>query len=78
MDSASFAISSLALIKRSGVLTARVSLQQQIQILNLPGHDEGYDEASAYESLHGMVKLALSPYLDSISRSKKASRDPKG
>ena len=65
-QSSNLAVISLALLKRCSVLSPEQPIQNQVQILNLPGRDGLEAGETAFESLHNMVKFALSPYLNSF------------
>lgn len=58
----------LAMLKRSLVLDSNLPLSSQLQILNLPGNLGETDHTSGYETLHSLLKLAISPYFDSFSK----------
>ena len=65
---------SLAFIKISGLFVTSTSIQDQLQVVRLPGvaqqgNDTPNNTSLAYQSLHSLVKLALAPYFDAFSRS---------
>ena len=75
----------MALIKRPQPIDPRVSLAAQIQVINLPGlgtlHDANTAQmtpVSAYEVLHSIIHLALSPYFDAFTQSQKLQEESKG
>jgi dynein heavy chain 1, cytosolic len=57
-------------MKRALPLDSSTSLQSQLQIVNLPGatHRAAQEAVSPYESLHSIVRLAISPYFESYTR----------
>lgn len=63
-------VASVAIIKRPLPLDSSVPLQNQLQIVNLPGATSrtAQEAVSPYESLHSLVRLAISPYFDSYTR----------
>ena len=59
-------VSSLALLKSVPTLLVDKPLADQIQVLNVPNiHAD--DAEQDYEPLHNLVKLAISPYFESIA-----------
>ncbi|KAI8818344.1 dynein heavy chain [Fimicolochytrium jonesii] len=63
-------IAAVAVIKRYPYLDATRSLQQQLQITNLPGPGEG---GNPYEILHSYIHNAISPFFDAFAVSKNAA-----
>ena len=64
---------SLAFIKITGELVAGTSIQDQLQVVRLPGVAQQGNVTTnntslAYQSLHSLVKLALAPYFDAFSK----------
>ncbi|KAJ3032718.1 hypothetical protein HDV00_007194 [Rhizophlyctis rosea] len=53
-------VASLAIIKRSAFVESSRPLQQQLQIINLPGAGGG----NPYESLHAYIHNAVAPFFD--------------
>ena len=73
------------MIKRLQPIDPRVPLATQIQVINLPGlgvlHDTNTTQGtpvSAYEVLHSIVHLALSPYFNAYTQSQKLLDGSKG
>ncbi|KAJ3290947.1 hypothetical protein HK104_006430 [Borealophlyctis nickersoniae] len=54
-------VGSLAIIKRFPVVESTRPLQQQLQIINLPGPVDG---GNAYEALHAFIHNAVGPFFD--------------
>ena len=76
---------SVALIKRPQPIDPRVPLAAQIQVINLPGlgtlHDTNTVQGgpvSAYEVLHSIIHLALSPYFNAYTQSQRLLDGNKG
>ncbi|CAM0135389.1 unnamed protein product [Umbelopsis sp. WA50703] len=64
-------VGSVALIKRSLTLDSTRPLQQQIQLINLPGAPTGEPgQISPYEALHSYIHLAVSPYFNAYVNAK--------
>ena len=63
-------VASVAIIKRPLPLDSSSPLQNQLQIVNLPGATSrtAQEAVSPFESLHSLVRLAISPYFDSYTR----------
>ena len=61
---------SIAIIKRPLPLDSSIPLQSQLQFVLLPGLPvrTGQETVSPYESLHSIVRLAISPYFESFTR----------
>ncbi|KAJ3048105.1 hypothetical protein HK097_010869, partial [Rhizophlyctis rosea] len=59
-------ISSLAIIKRSSTIDSSRPLQQQLQIINLPGVGQG----NPYETLHAYIHNAVAPFFDAYVSSR--------
>lgn len=59
-------VGSLAVIKRSATLDQSRPLQNQLQLINLPGAPNASEpgQTGAYEFLHSYIHLAVSPYFD--------------
>ncbi|KAG2237733.1 dynein heavy chain [Thamnidium elegans] len=58
-------VGSLAVIKRLPTLDQSRPLQNQLQLINLPGANSGEPgQTSAYEFLHSYIHLAVSPYFN--------------
>ncbi|KAI7869607.1 dynein heavy chain [Mucor mucedo] len=58
-------VGSLAVIKRLPTLDQLRPLQNQLQLINLPGANSGEPgQTSAYEFLHSYIHLAVSPYFN--------------
>jgi len=75
----------VALIKRAHPIDPRMPLAAQIQVINLPGlgtlHDSNTAQGapvSAYEVLHSIIHLALSPYFDAYTQSQRLLDGSKG
>ncbi|KAJ3021261.1 hypothetical protein HKX48_008890 [Thoreauomyces humboldtii] len=60
-------VASLAVIKRFPVIESSRPLQQQLQIINLPGPGEG---GNPYEALHSYIHNAVSPFFDAFAAAK--------
>ncbi len=63
-------ISTLAIIKRQPVLDTALQLQAQLQIVNFPNVTGAEGGLSPYETLHSLIKLAVSPYFDQLPRTR--------
>lgn len=59
-------VGSLAFIKRGPTLDPSRPLQNQLQLINLPGAPNTSEpgQTSAYEFLHSFIHLAVSPYFN--------------
>lgn len=63
----------LAIIKTVPILSSETAIQNQVQILNLPKRKTSENSASVYEALHNLIRLAVSPYFDSLTDSDKVN-----
>ena len=63
-------VGSVAVMKRPLPLDPSLSLQHQLQIVNLPGASarSGQEATTPFESLHALVRLAISPCFDSYTQ----------
>lgn len=63
-------VGSVAVMKRPLPLDPSLSIQHQLQIVNLPGASgrSGQEVLTPFESLHTLVRLAISPYFDSYTQ----------
>ncbi|KAI9017153.1 dynein heavy chain [Gaertneriomyces semiglobifer] len=60
-------VASLAVIKRYPTVEATKALQQQLQVINLPGPGDG---ANPYEALHSYIHNAVSPFFEAFAAAK--------
>ncbi|KNC98573.1 uncharacterized protein SPPG_06258 [Spizellomyces punctatus DAOM BR117] len=63
-------VASLAVIKRFSTVEIARPLQQQLQLINLPGPGEG---GNPYEALHSYIHNAVSPFFDAFAAAKGVS-----
>ncbi|KAK9719430.1 dynein heavy chain [Basidiobolus ranarum] len=71
-------VASLALIKRSATLDSLRPLQNQLQLINLPGPastDNTTGAATPYEALHAYIHHAVSPFFNAYVSSKETSTE---
>ena len=66
---------SVAILKAPEAINGSIPLREQLQIVNLPGldllvtpHDGYQSNNSPFQLLHAVVRSALSPYFDALSR----------
>lgn len=68
LDSSALVKASLAILKGSTSLSAELPLQEQVQVINLPGSDRNDQGSMAYEALHDLIHFAISPYFNAFSK----------
>lgn len=70
------ALVSLVLVKQSLKIDNTKSIQNQIQILTLPGHSESTNSGNPYDTIHNYLHNAMSPYFEAfVSKKGLTSKD---
>ena len=84
MSLSSSTIASIAIIKLSQVIDAKVPISAQIQVVNLPGLSPENTGAvngpniTAFEVLHSITRNVLAPYLDAYVRNQDQTNGQRG